>query len=445
MLSFLLLAWGSALKHVTPSDRIRRTVTLNPGQLLQLESEATKGDINILRINCTNFIMAISNHEKVSLNVGILDPSGKTWETETWYTIPDLEGFISFGPSRAIVEVVALEDVTFLAAGAVVEPTRTGSGCTEVRAGCNANDTFTSLPSTSLVCYVQTDPDTKGSINGYMDNVTVALFGAHVSTATYRGPDFKKYFGSYAQVIVIGPRANAYGTLTVSWNKAGVDYTYPTITSENAGNFVVHKKTGIVEPTVLESEPTYPATPVPTPTRSPVPSATKTDEKTNVAGSWALVAMAVGALLFVLGIAGIGVWLIYRNRASGYVMVNTVHNGTHAQPSPQVTTYRAPYQAPLPRHETNAPLLAPQDPGAVFPPPRGFGAQPPAPGNFGAQPQAPLNTSAPPAPRHDFGAQPQAPQAFAAPPPGPLNTSAPPPAPRDTGAPAPGDTSAPLL
>ena len=369
MLSFLLLAWGSALKHVPPSDRVRRTVTVNPGQLLQFESEATRGDINVLRINCTNFVMAVANHDKVALNVGVLDPYGKTWETETWYTVTDLDGFISFGASRAVVEVVALEDVSFLAAGALVEPTRTGNGCTEVRAGCNANDTFTSLPRTSLICYVQTDPETRGSITGYMDGVTVTLFGAHVTAAEYRGPDFKRSFGSYAQVVVVGPRQDASGTLTLSWNKAGVDYTYPTLTSENAGTFAVHKKTGIVEPQALESEPTYPATPMPTPTRSPLPSPTKTDEQTNVVGSWVIVAIGAGVLLFVIGIAGIAMWLVYRNRASGYVMVNTVHNGTRAQPSPQATTYRAPYQAPLPtRHET----CAPQD--AAPPAPRDTGA-----------------------------------------------------------------------
>lgn len=182
MLALLLGIAVGWLDHETPRERIEYEDTIEKYDVVSFNKSLERGKIYLLNIRHVGMVLGVSASGEYAVYIGRIPAEGNERTSEEWYQVDssDEEGFICIGNSYAIVEIVALDDITLSVAGAFLgEKGSREQQCTTIYAGSDESYIMNNqlLSSSESRCILTTHVDAWPRVSADLRNgVTLSIY-----------------------------------------------------------------------------------------------------------------------------------------------------------------------------------------------------------------------------------------------------------------------------
>jgi uncharacterized membrane protein len=240
----------SSFSHQTPKQRIVTTKTLSKGDSLFESRSISKGKLILFRFNSPHSVLSLLNHFNFSIYLGLYNDSSLP---PIWYQLPSVtNGFYVFGPSQAIIEVVASNDMELTYACRFLS--NFSKDCTEILSGSSLLYQFRNfLGYSSRLCFLPTDYSVSARISGTI-GCSIEITGGKVKTFYKNKPEL---FDNFQSIDVIGGGGgDEEMNVDIQFSGGKIEYDYDRVTIDSKAGVV--SKSGFSEYELLTKEPDYP-------------------------------------------------------------------------------------------------------------------------------------------------------------------------------------------
>jgi hypothetical protein len=225
--------------------------TLRTGDWFFESRFLSKGRLILLNLTAAHGVISLTTHADVWVYIGLVEPQSST---PVWYEPPsEVHGFLVFGQCRALVELVAAEDMTLSYSCQFISDSSTD--CTEVLSGSSLLYRFRNYSNRqSRMCFLPTDSAVSADITGVLGGSTLTVVdGAAPSVYEVLPPNGTR-FGTVRSVVLRGGENAA--NLDIQFTGGSDEYNYDRVTLDSGP--CVMGKGECSEYKALEADPVYP-------------------------------------------------------------------------------------------------------------------------------------------------------------------------------------------
>lgn len=270
MIWLLPVGIAAVISHVPEKDIIVKTIDVNQKESASWKESLRKGQSIVVRMNAPYGVITMATHDGYDMYIGTISPESTTWESSIWYQATTDNGFITIGNARAIIEIVAQEDIELIGTALYVgEKVEDGLQCTDLLPGLLMNYQISTIRADQALCYVQTSTPVSLYVNHKNDGTKCQITAkGHSSEETWDTQNVDRQFAdNEVQLVAVTVPNDISGVfkINVAWSGGLSVHKHETLIADKAkGGVGIATPAGLMKFQVMMQEPIYPQLETPT-------------------------------------------------------------------------------------------------------------------------------------------------------------------------------------